>query len=124
VLSYPPSVRVFVATEAADMRCSMDGLCARVTQFLGHDPYEGHLFVFRNRRGDRVKILVWDRGGFWVHYKRLEKGTFHFPAAPGRSVEVDAGVLALLLEGFDLKGVRRQARWSPRRSREGSPAAA
>ena len=114
MLNLPPSVQVHLATKPADMRCSIDGLSALVKQVLALEPFSGHLFVFRNRRGDRVKILVWDRGGFWVLYKRLEKGTFRFPAGDRPSVEIDSGVLSLLLEGFDLRGVRRQPHWTPR----------
>ncbi len=84
----PPSVRVFLAAEPADMRCAFDGLTARVQSLLEQDPFSGHLFVFRNKRGDRVKILFWDRSGFCLWYKRLEKGTFRFPEATGSSVEV------------------------------------
>lgn len=85
------------------MRRSVDGLRALV---LGHglgDPYSGHLFVFRNRRGDRLKILVWDRSGFWVLYKRLEKGTFAWPETNETgTVNMHAADLALLLSGVDL----------------------
>lgn len=111
MLMLPPSVRVFLAAEPADMRCAFDGLTARVQSLLEQDPFSGHLFVFRNKRGDRVKILFWDRSGFCLWYKRLEKGTFRFPEATGSSVEVEAAELALLLEGIDLRGARRRPRW-------------
>ena len=114
MLMLPPSVRVHLATQPADMRCAFDGLTARVQYILEQDPYSGHLFVFRNKRGDRVKILWWDRSGFVLWYKRLEKGTFHFPGiseASGESVDVEAAELALLLEGIDLRGARRRPRW-------------
>ena len=111
MLMLPPSVRVHLATAPADMRCAFDGLTARVQYILQEDPFSGHLFVFRNKRGDRVKILFWDRSGFCLWYKRLEKGTFHFPDASGESVEVEAAELALLLEGIDLRGARRRPRW-------------
>lgn len=107
----PPSVRVHLATAPADMRCAFDGLTARVQNVLALDPFSGHLFVFRNKRRDRVKILFWDRSGFCLWYKRLEKGTFRFPEAEGESVEVEAAELALLLEGIDLRGARRRPRW-------------
>jgi transposase len=109
-----PSVRVYLSSAPADMRCSFDGLTARVVSVLEADPFSGHLFVFRNRRGDRVKILWWDRSGFVLWYKRLEKGTFHFPEAIGAAVEVEAADLALLLEGIDLRGARRRPRWQPK----------
>jgi transposase len=111
MLMLPPSVRVHLATAPADMRCAFDGLTARVQGVLEQDPFSGHLFVFRNKRRDRVKILFWDRSGFCLWYKRLEKGTFHFPEAVGESVEVEAAELALLLEGIDLRGARRRPRW-------------
>jgi len=116
MLTVPPSVRIYLATEPADMRCSFDGLMARVEGVLTEDPFSGHLFVFRNRRGDRVKILFWDRSGFCLWYKRLEKGTFHFPSASTASLEVEAAELMLLLEGIDLHGARRRPRWQKSRS--------
>jgi len=79
MLTLPPSVRIYLAAGATDLRRGMDGLAASVRDRLGLQPLSGHLFVFRNRRGDRVKILVWERSGFWVLYKRLERGTFAWP---------------------------------------------
>ena len=111
MLTVPPSVRIYLAREPADMRCSFDGLMTRVESVLEKDPFTGHLFVFRNRRGDRVKILFWDRSGFCIWYKRLEKGTFRFPSTSAASVEVEAAELMLLLEGIDLRGARRRPRW-------------
>lgn len=111
----PPAVRIYLAMAPADLRASFDGLSARVVSILEADPFTGHLFVFRNRRGDRVKILFWDRSGFCLWYKRLEKGSFCFPSGSTPSVEVEAAELALLLEGIDLRGARRRPRWEPRR---------
>jgi transposase len=111
VLSLPPSVQIFVSTEPADMRRSFDGLSAMVEEVLERCPYSGHLFVFRNRRGDRVKILYWDRSGFCLWYKRLEKGVFRFPSSEAGYVEMDATDLALILEGIDLRDARRQKRF-------------
>ena len=110
MLTLPPSVRVSLATGVTDMRRSVDGLRALVVRDGLGDPYSGHLFVFRNRRGDRLKILVWDRSGFWVLYKRLEKGTFAWPETnvPG-PVSIHAGDLALLLSGVDLSQTKRRA---------------
>lgn len=111
MLTLPPSCRVFLATGATDMRLGMDGLAALARSRLGLDPLSGHLFLFRNRRGDRLKILVWDRSGFWVLYKRLEKGTFSWPrsAVEGR-LELRTSELMLLLSGVDITRPRH-SRW-------------
>lgn len=112
MLTIPPAVRVFLATEVADMRRSFDGLAMLVRERMGRSPLTGHLFVFRNRRGDRVKILYWDRSGFCIWYKRLEKGVFRFPEDERSHVEVEAAELALLLEGIDLMGAKRRPRFA------------
>jgi transposase len=112
VLSLPPSVRIFLSTEPTDIRRSFDGLALLVEEVIGQDPFSGYLFVFRNRLGDRVKVLFWDRSGFCLWYKRLEKGVFHFPVATGRSVEVEAADLSLILEGIDLSGAKRRERFA------------
>ena len=75
MLTISPAVRIYLATGATDLRRSIDGLAALVRERFSLDPLSGHLFLFRNRRGDRLKILAWDRSGFWVLYKRLERGT-------------------------------------------------
>lgn len=111
MLSLPPSVRIFLCIEPADMRRSFDGLAAMTKDLIGRNPYSGHLFVFRNRRGDRAKILWWDRGGFCIWYKRLEKGEFHFPSHEKSALEIEASELSLLLEGIDLKGAKRRKRF-------------
>ena len=79
MLSLPTSVRIYLARGATDMRKSIDGLSAVTTQVLEQDPFSGHLFVFCNRRRDRIKILYWEQSGFWLLHKRLEKGTFAWP---------------------------------------------
>jgi transposase len=111
VLTLPPSVQIFVCTAPVDFRRGFDGLAAIVRDWLGRDPLSGHLFVFRNRRADRIKILYWDRDGFWLWYKRLERGTFRFPSADAQSLELEAADLALVLEGVDLSKVERQKRY-------------
>ena len=113
MLMLPPAVRVFLATGPADLRRSFDGLAAMARDVVRQDPLSGHLFVFSNRRRDRVKVLFWDRSGFVLWYKRLEKGVFRFPSAEAGSVEVEAAELMLLLEGIDLAGSRRRERWVP-----------
>jgi transposase len=118
MLSLPPSIRIFLCLEVADMRRGFDGLAAMTSGLLGEDPLSGHLFVFRNRRRDRVKILYWDRDGYALWYKRLEKGHFNFPTAPcghgARRVEVKASDLMMLLDGVDLVSVRRERRYARR----------
>jgi len=115
VLIWPPAVRVFVYTEPTDMRRSFDRLAAMVEQVLGQDPFSGHLFVFVNRRADRMKILFWDRSGFCLFYKRLEQGIFHVPSAPGDPLELDVTRLTLLLEGLDLSGAVQRKRYQRKR---------
>jgi transposase len=112
MLSLSPAVRIFVATAPTNMHLSFDRLAALARDVIQQDPLSGHLFVFRNRLGDRVKILVWDRSGFCLWYKRLEKGVFHFPVAPAPHLELDAAELLLLLDGIDLAPARRRARFT------------
>ena len=113
MLSLPLPVRIFLCTRHADLRKSFDGLAQMVREHLGADPLSGHLFVFRNKRGDRLKLLYWDRDGYVIWYKRLEIGTFRFPAVGGDSdgIEIPAADLALILEGIDLASVKRQRRY-------------
>ena len=113
MLSLPPTVRIFLCTRHADMRRSFDGLAGMVSEFLGEDVLCGHLFVFRNRRGDRMKILYFDRDGLAIWYKRLEAGTFVFPQpeAGAERVEVSSADLAMILDGVDLSGIRRRKRY-------------
>ena len=105
--------RIWLAAEAADMRCGFDRLAERVKAVIGQDPLGGHLFVFRSRRGDRLKILTWDRDGFVLWYKRLETGVFKLPRldAGARSVELRASELAMLLDGIDMSRLKRVPRY-------------
>ncbi len=105
--------RIWLATEAADMRCGFDRLAERVRTVIGQDPLTGHLFVFRSRRGDRLKILVWDRDGFVLWYKRLESGVFKLPRveAGAHSVELRASELAMVLDGIDMSRLKRVPRY-------------
>ena len=84
MLTLSPAVRIYLITGATDLRRSIDGLSALVREHMALDPVSGHLFRFRNRRGDRLKVLAWDRSGFWVLYKRLEQGTFAWPTETTR----------------------------------------
>lgn len=116
----PAAVRVFLCTKPTDMRKGFDGLQGMVREFLGQDPLSGHLFLFLNRRRDRIKLLWWDRDGLVIWYKRLEAGTFQQldpRSSAGRSsgaagIELTATDLALLLTGIDLASARRRKRYS------------
>lgn len=107
------AVRIFIATEATDMRRSFDRLAEMTRRVIGQDPLAGHFFVFFNRPRDRVKILAWERGGFVIWYKRLEEGFFRLPAAKDGVIELDAAELTLILEGIELAGAKRQPRYTP-----------
>jgi len=111
MLSLPPSVRLFIARGATDMRKSFDTLAALVIDVIDEDPQSGHLFLFVNRRRDRLKILWWDRSGYCLLAKRLEHGQFRvFDRADGTpgAFEMSASDLALILDGIDLRGSKRR----------------
>lgn len=114
MLSLPASVRIYFFTAPADMRKGFDGLVALVCA-AGLNAYSGHLFAFVSRRADRAKILTWERGGFVLWYKRLERGRFRRPTigADAQQVRLEADQLMMLLEGIDLRSVRRPKRWTP-----------
>ena len=106
------SGRIYLCTAPTDMRKGFDTLAVLVREFLGHDPLSGHLFLFISRRKVRLKILYWDAVGFVLWYKRLERGTFRRPhgATDAHGVELKASELAMLLDGIDLRSIRRSAR--------------
>lgn len=112
----PRAVRVYVATAPCNLKKSFEGLSNEVRGVLAKDPLCGHVFVFLNRRRTMVKLLLWTRGGFTIVHKRLEQGTFSFPArlVPGAaSMELDAHELSMLLEGIDASRARLKNRWEP-----------
>jgi transposase len=117
MMHLPASVRVYLCTSACDMRKSFDGLHALVTQSMQLDAFGGHLFVFSNRRRDRIKILYWDRDGFAVWAKRLEEGTYAMPFGDSgdtdgeKQNEITAAELGALLSGIDLSRARRRKRY-------------
>ena len=122
MLTVSRTTRVFLAIEPTDMRKGFDGLFALVENVIQEDPFSGHLFVFRNRRRDRLKLLWWDRDGLAIFYKRLERGGFQFPtdASAGKKnqqngnterCEIRSDELAMLLEGIDLSSVKRRKRF-------------
>ena len=112
-------IKIHLCTQATDMRRGFDGLSGMVASLLQQDPLSGHLFVFRNRNRDKLKILYWDSDGLAIWYKRLEQGTFQFPTDGKREDELTAGVtittseLSLLLGGIDLRSARRRKRYQP-----------
>ena len=118
MLSLSLPSRVFLCTLPTDMRKSFDALAGLVEQQLGQDPLAGDLFVFRSRRGDRLKLLYWDDDGLAIWYKRLEEGTFVFPTPDQQRVRVGThglairpAELAMLLDGIDLANVQRRQRY-------------
>jgi transposase len=114
VLTLPPGARVFVATARVDGRKGMDGLSVLVRSQFAEDPLSGTMFVFFSRRADRVRVLYWDRDGYVLITKRLEKGVYRPPwGADAGRVVIEAAELLLVLEGIELHGAKRRARWSP-----------
>lgn len=114
MFSVPQQVKIFVALEPTDMRRGFNGLSGQVSETLQQDPLSGHLFLFRNRRKDRLKILYWDGDGYALFYKHLARGTFELPLRQdpkSPSVEIRASELAMLLDGMELKGCRRRPRY-------------
>ena len=112
MIMLPPTVRFFLCTRPTDMRKSFDGLTGLVQECFGQDPLTGHLFLFVNRRGDRLKILYFDRDGLALWYKRLEAGTFQMPAAAGADgIELKPAHLAMILSGIDLESARQRKRF-------------
>lgn len=114
MLTLPPGVRVFVATQRVDGRKGIDGLSALVRSQFGENPLSGTMFVFFSRRADRVRVLYWDRDGYVLIMKRLERGTYKLPwSAETGHVVIEAAQLLMVLEGIELNNARRRARWSP-----------
>jgi transposase len=116
MMHLPASVRVYLCASACAMRRSFDGLHAMVTQTMELDAFAGHLFVFANRRRDRIKILYWDRDGFAVWAKRLEEGTYAMPFDAGiaggeKRREITAAELGAILSGIDLSQAKRRKRY-------------
>jgi len=108
MLNPGPATKIYLANGATDMRKSFNGLYALVAGTLEADPLSGHLFVFCNRRHDRIKILCFDGSGLWVCAKRLEKGTFAWPNAGTEAIELSQQQLNLMLGGLDLKQTKER----------------
>lgn len=118
MLTLGTRARIYVAAEALDLRKGFDALAAATREIICADPLSGHWFVFVNRRRNRLKVLMWEPSGYLLLYKRLERGCFHLPTTPAlgaRHVEIEATELGLMIEGIDLKGARRRARWEPQK---------
>lgn len=112
-LDLTTSTRIWLASQPADMRCGFDRLAELASSVTGEDPLSGHLFLFRSRGGDRLKILYWDTDGYALWYKRLEEGTFKLPKIEEgtKSVQLRPSELAMMLDGIDLKSVKRSKRY-------------
>lgn len=113
MLSFSSKQRYFLYGPPTDMRKGFAGLSGLVCQHIKHELLSGDVFIFINRRRDRIKLLMWDVTGFALYYKQLERGTFELPqaAAEGRTVELGWAALAMLLEGIELKSARRRKRY-------------
>ena len=112
MLSLSSSIPIWLCAQPTDMRKSFNGLMGVVQSVMQLDPLTGHLFVFRNKAGDKLKVLYWDCDGLAIWYKRLEKGTFQWLEASGPSLRIDAAQLHLLLDGIDVKKARRRSRYN------------
>jgi transposase len=114
MLSLSTSTRIFIAIDATDMRKGFDGLCGLVSSTLQQDPLSGALFLFVNRRRDRLKVLYWDGDGLAIWYRRLEQGTFQMPSCDqdATAVQIKSDELMMLLRGIDYTNVKRRKRFS------------
>ena len=119
MLTLPPSVKVFAATAPVDGRKGVDSLAAIVRSVFREDPLSGHLFVFFSRRFDRVRVMYWDRNGFAMWTKRLERGRYRLATEDGGLAArlIEWSELTLILEGIELRGATRRARWETRAPR-------
>lgn len=109
MLTVPENVRIYLAAGPTDMRKSFDTLAALTRDVIGEDRRSGHLVMFCNRNGDRLKILHWESSGYWLLSKRLERGTFAWPAAGAARATLTATELAVLLGGLDVRDTRKRA---------------
>ena len=112
MLSFPSVVRIYLCCQPTDMRRSFDGLAYMVREIIGQDPLSGHVFVFRNKRGNMLKLLYWDRDGFAIWYKRLEKGTFSWPDNIPADYKLASREFAMMLEGVEWSKAKKAKRFS------------
>jgi transposase len=111
MLTVPASLTIYLHTRSTDMRKGIEGLSGIVRGEFEDDPLDGSLYLFVNRRGNRLKILHWDGSGFWVYYRVLERGTFEVPRTSEQRVQIDATQLAMILGGVSLVGVKQRKRY-------------
>jgi len=107
MIKIPSDVKIYLAIKPIHMNKSFDGLAALVVDVIEQNPLSGHLFVFRNKRGDKIKVFTWDRNGFGFWYKRLDRGRYKFPRTDSSSVTISCDDLKLLLDGIDLNKLKR-----------------
>ncbi len=107
MIKIPSDIKIYLAIKPIHMNKSFDGLNALVVDVIEQNPVNGHLFVFHNRRGDKIKVFTWDRNGFGLWYKRLDRGRYKFPRTDSSSVTISSDDLKLLLDGIDLNKLKR-----------------
>ncbi len=112
MLSFPSAVKIYLCKQATDMRRSFDTLAMMVECVIKQNPLSGHVFVFRNKRGNCLKLLYWDRDGYAIWYKRLEKGTFNIPANITQDFHLEHHQLSMMLEGLEFAKIKRKKRFS------------
>jgi transposase len=112
MLSFPSAVKIYLYKQPADMRRSFDSLAMMVQCVIKQDPLSGHVFIFRNKRGNCLKLLYWDRDGYAIWYKRLEKGTFNVPVDITEDYCLEHHQLSMMLEGIEFTGIKRKKRFS------------
>jgi transposase len=124
MLGSPVNARIFLCTQDTDMRKSFSSLCGIIRSAMHLDPLSDCLFVFKNKRGDRIKCIYWDEDGFAMWYKALQRGTFQFPNLKNYSsagLEIDASTMRMILDGVDLGSIRRRSRFRPVQRRAEKP---
>lgn len=107
MITLPAGTRIYLAVAPINMHASFDKLAMLVEEVIQQSPLNGHVFVFRNRQKDKIKLIVWDRNGFWIFYRRIEKGRFKIPKIQQNSIELSHEDLKLLLDGIDISKLQR-----------------
>ena len=112
MLSFPSAVKIYLCRQPTDMRRSFDSLAMMVQCVIKQEPLSGYLFVFRNKRGNCLKLLYWDHDGYAIWYKRLEKGSFNIPASIAKDYRLEHHQLSMMLEGIDFANIKRKKRFT------------